>query len=35
MEGYQSDAARTHMIGEVSGEARKLVEVTQQSFLKV
>ena len=29
--GYQSDAARTHMIGEVSGEARKLVEVTRQS----
>ena len=32
--GYQSDAARTHMIGEVSGEARKLVEVTQQSFFQ-
>ena len=32
--GYQSDAARTHMIGEVSGEARKLVEVTQQSFFE-
>ena len=25
--GYQSDAARTHMIGEVTPEARKLVEV--------
>ena len=32
--GYQSDAARSHMIGEVSGEARKLVEVTQQSFFE-
>ena len=32
--GYQSDAARTHMIGEVSGEARKLVEVTEQSFFE-
>ena len=32
--GYQSDAARTHMIGEVRGEARKLVEVTQQSFFE-
>ena len=32
--GYQSDAARTHMIGEVSGESRKLVEVTQQSFFE-
>ena len=32
--GYQSDAARTHMIGEVSWEARKLVEVTQQSFFE-
>ena len=32
--GYQSDAARTHMIGEVSGEARKLVEVTQQRFFE-
>ena len=32
--GYHSDAARTHMIGEVSGEARKLVEVTQQSFFE-
>ena len=32
--GYQSDAASTHMIGEVSAEARKLVEVTQQSFFE-
>lgn len=32
--GYQSDAARTHMIGQVTPEARKLVEVTQQSFFE-
>ncbi|MCD7908744.1 MAG: type I methionyl aminopeptidase [Clostridium sp.] len=32
--GYQSDAARTHLIGEVTPEARKLVEVTQQSFFE-
>ena len=32
--GYQSDAARTHMIGEVSPLARKLVEVTEQSFFE-
>lgn len=32
--GYQSDAARTHMIGEVTPEARKLVEVTEQSFFE-
>lgn len=32
--GYQSDAARTHMVGEVSDAARKLVEVTQQSFFE-
>lgn len=32
--GYQSDAARTHMIGEVTAEARKLVEVTEQSFFE-
>lgn len=30
--GYHSDAARTHMIGEVTIEAKKLVEVTRQSF---
>ena len=29
--GYQSDAARTHMIGQVSPEAKKLVEVTKES----
>ena len=32
--GYQSDAARTHMIGEVTPQARKLVEVTEQSFFQ-
>ena len=28
--GYHSDAARTHAVGEISPEARKLVEVTRQ-----
>ena len=32
--GYQSDAARTHMIGEVTPQARKLVAVTEQSFFE-
>ena len=30
--GYHSDAARTHGIGEISGDAQKLIEVTRQSF---
>ncbi len=30
--GYQSDAARTHMIGQVRPELQKLVEVTKASF---
>ena len=30
--GYHSDAARTHAVGQISGEARKLIEVTKQSF---
>ncbi len=30
--GYHSDAARTHAVGEISPEARKLIEVTRQSF---
>lgn len=30
--GYQSDAARTHAIGEVSKEAARLIEVTRQCF---
>lgn len=32
--GYQSDAARTHAIGEVGKEAAKLIEVTRQSFFE-
>ncbi len=32
--GYQSDAARTYGIGEVSPEAKKLMEVTEQSFFE-
>lgn len=30
--GYHSDAARTIMVGDVSDEARRLVEVTRESF---
>lgn len=30
--GYQSDAARTWAVGEISAEAKKLIEVTEQSF---
>jgi len=30
--GYQSDAARTWGVGEISEEAKKLIEVTRQSF---
>ena len=33
-EGYHSDAARTHAVGEVSAEAKKLIEVTRQSFFE-
>ncbi len=32
--GYHSDAARTLLIGNVSEEAKKLVEVTRQSFFE-
>lgn len=32
--GYHSDAARTIMVGAVSEEARRLVEVTRQSFFE-
>ncbi len=32
--GYHSDAARTYGIGEVSPEARKLMDVTKQSFFE-
>lgn len=31
-EGYHSDAARTIPIGEITSEAKKLIEVTRQSF---
>lgn len=32
--GYHSDAARTHGVGQISEEARKLIEVTKQSFFE-
>lgn len=32
--GYHSDAARTHAVGEISKEARQLIEVTKQSFFE-
>lgn len=32
--GYHSDAARTHIIGEVPEEVRKLVQVTEESFFE-
>lgn len=32
--GYHSDAARTHAVGEISSEARKLIDVTRQSFFE-
>lgn len=32
--GYHSDAARTHAIGEISKEARQLIDVTRQSFFE-
>ena len=32
--GYHSDAARTHGICEISEEAKKLIEVTRQSFFE-
>lgn len=33
-QGYHSDAARTHAVGEISSEAQKLIEVTKQSFFE-
>ena len=33
-QGYHSDAARTWAVGEISPEARKLVDVTEQSFFE-
>ena len=32
--GYQSDMARTYCIGEVTPEAKKLVQITEESFFK-
>ena len=32
--GYNGDAARTYMVGEVSKEARRLVEITKQAFFE-
>lgn len=32
--GYQSDAARTHAVGEISEEAKNLIEVTRESFFE-
>lgn len=32
--GYHSDAARTHAVGEISLEARQLIDVTRQSFFE-
>lgn len=32
--GYHSDAARTHAVGQVSDEAKKLMEVTRQAFFE-
>lgn len=33
-EGYHSDAARTHAVGQISEEDQFLIDVTKQSFLK-
>ncbi|MCI5731614.1 MAG: type I methionyl aminopeptidase [Eubacterium sp.] len=32
--GYQSDAARTHGVGEIDSEAKRLIEVTKESFFR-
>ena len=32
--GYHSDAARTHAVGNISPEARKLIDVTKQCFFE-
>lgn len=34
LNGWQSDAARTFLVGEVSAEKRRLVDVTRESFFK-
>lgn len=33
-QGFHSDAARTHAVGEISQDAKKLIEVTKQSFFE-
>ena len=33
-QGYHSDAARTHAVGEISKEAQQLIDVTRQSFFE-
>lgn len=33
-QGYHSDAARTHAVGTISDDAKKLIEVTRQSFFE-
>lgn len=33
-QGYHSDAARTHAVGQISEEAQKLIDVTQESFFQ-
>lgn len=32
--GYHSDAARTHAVGEISSEAKQLIDVTRNSFFE-
>ena len=32
--GYHSDAARTYGIGQIDDDAKKLIEVTRQSFFE-
>ncbi len=33
-QGYHSDAARTHGIGEISSDAKRLIQVTRESFFE-
>lgn len=33
-QGYHSDAARTHAVGEISEEDRRLIDITKQSFFE-
>ena len=33
-QGYQSDSARTHAVGEISAEDRRLIDITKQSFFE-